>query len=307
MLTRDRLKRLSKVVERFRVDDGKGFRLKDYDPEDTGGYDLDKDAASALLKDSTALLAEYQDKLYAQDRYSLLVVFQAMDAAGKDGTIKHVFTGINPQGCHVHAFKAPSAEEMDHDWLWRHWKALPERGLIGIHNRSHYEEVLVTRAHPEILGRQRLPTGAVTKHIYDERLSDIKGFEDYLGRNGTVVRKFFLNVSRKEQKKRFMERLDDPAKNWKFSSADVAERKYWKAYMDAYEQAIHATATRDAPWYVVPADNKWFTRLVVAGAIGLAMEQLDLHYPKVDAAQKANLQAARTTLLAEDGSTPRPL
>lgn len=287
------------VSDRFRVPAGKKLKLSDHDPADTNGMESKKEAKTRLEK-GVKRLGELQEMLYAQDCWALLLIFQAMDAAGKDGTIKHVFTGINPQGCQVHAFKAPSAEEMDHDWMWRHWKALPERGRIGIHNRSHYEEVLVTRAHPEILGRQRLPTGAVTRRIYDERLSDIKGFEDYLGRNGTVVRKFFLHVSRKEQKKRFMERLDDPAKNWKFSAADVAERKYWKAYMDAYEQAIQATATKDAPWYVVPADNKWFTRLVVAGAIGLAMEHLDLHYPKVDAAQKANLQAARTALLAED-------
>jgi PPK2 family polyphosphate:nucleotide phosphotransferase len=237
--------------------------------------------------------------LYAQDRWSLLLIFQAMDAAGKDGTIKHVMSGVNPQGVQVYSFKAPSAEELDHDFLWRSMRCLPERGRIGIFNRSYYEEVLVARVHREVLARQKLAPELVTKRIWQERYEDIHSFERYLTRNGTVIRKFFLHVSKGEQKKRFTARLDEPEKNWKFSANDVIERRYWKDYQRAYEDAIRATATPEAPWYVVPADNKWFTRLVVAAAIVDALAELDLHYPKVTAAQRKALAAARRELEAE--------
>jgi PPK2 family polyphosphate:nucleotide phosphotransferase len=252
-----------------------------------------------MLAQGVEWLAEEQDKLYAQDRWSVLLVFQAMDAAGKDGTIKHVMSGVNPQGCQVYSFKQPSAEELDHNFLWRYHNRLPERGRIGIFNRSYYEEVLVVRVHEEILRRQKMPPALVGKRIWDERLEDIAAFERYLARNGTVILKFFLHVSRKEQKKRFMERLDQPEKNWKFSPADVAERQYWNDYMEAFEDAIRATATKHAPWFVVPADNKWFTRLVVAAAIVEALEKLGLDYPKVDAAQRKALAAARAALVKE--------
>ena len=245
-----------------------------------------------------AQLAEFQDKLYAQDRWSLLLIFQAMDAAGKDGTIKHVMSGVNPQGVQVYSFKAPSPEELDHDYLWRCMRGLPERGRIGIFNRSYYEEVLVARVHPEILERQKLPPQLVTKHIWDERYEDIRNFERYLARNGVVIRKFFLHVSKGEQKRRFLARLDEPEKNWKFSASDVAERGYWKDYQRAYEDAIRETATEEAPWYVVPADHKWFTRLVVAAAIVDALAGLGLHYPKVTPEQRRALAAARRELLA---------
>ena len=252
-----------------------------------------------MLAQGVEWLAEEQDKLYAQDRWSVLLVFQAMDAAGKDGTIKHVMSGVNPQGCQVYSFKAPSPEELDHDFLWRTTRCLPERGRIGIFNRSYYEEVLVVRVHEAILARQKLPPELVTKRIWDERLEDIAAFERYLARNGTVILKFFLHVSRKEQKERFMERLEQPEKNWKFAAADVHERRYWDDYMEAYEDAIRATAAKHAPWYVVPADNKWFTRMVVAAAIVEALEKLDLEYPKIDAATKKELAAARAALLKE--------
>jgi PPK2 family polyphosphate:nucleotide phosphotransferase len=294
------LDRIEKFVDPYRITKGKGFRLKDIDPGDTRKLKSDrKDEAKALLAQGVEWLAEEQDKLYAQDRWSVLLVFQAMDAAGKDGTIKHVMSGVNPQGCQVYSFKAPSPEELDHDFLWRTTRSLPERGRIGIFNRSYYEEVLVVRVHEAILARQRLPPELVTKRIWDERLEDIASFERYLARNGTVMLKFFLHVSRKEQKKRFMERLDEPEKNWKFAAADVHEREYWDDYMAAYEDAIRATATKHAPWFVVPADNKWFTRLVVAAAIVEALEKLDLAYPKVDAGKKKELAAARAALLRE--------
>jgi PPK2 family polyphosphate:nucleotide phosphotransferase len=237
--------------------------------------------------------------LYAQDRWSVLLVFQAMDAAGKDGTIKHVMSGVNPQGCQVSSFKQPSAEELDHDFMWRYSQRLPERGCIGIFNRSYYEEVLVVRVHEAILANQKLPAAVVGKKIWKERLKDIASFEDYLARQGTVILKFFLHVSRKEQKNRFMERLDQPEKNWKFAPSDVQERQHWNRYMAAYEDAIRATATPHAPWFVVPADNKWFTRLVVATAIVDAIERLDLSYPKVDDAKLKALAAARKALAAE--------
>ena len=291
------LGRIQKYVHPFRITKGKGFQLKDFDPGDTCG--LKRGEAAELLQRGTEWLAEEQDMLYAQDRWSLLLVFQAMDAAGKDSTIKHVMSGVNPQGCQVFSFKQPSSEELDHDFLWRYVRRLPERGRIGIFNRSYYEEVLVVRVHPEILKRQKLPPRLVSKEIWDERLEDIAHFEDYLTRQGTNILKFFLHVSRKEQKKRFLERLDEPEKNWKFSASDVQEREFWDDYMHAFEEAIRATATKHAPWFVVPADNKWFTRLVVAAAIVEALEELDLTYPKVDAEKKKELAAVRAALSRE--------
>jgi PPK2 family polyphosphate:nucleotide phosphotransferase len=293
------LDRIQKYVDPFRITKAKGFRLKDFDPGDTRGLKLDKGEAAELLQRGTEWLAEEQNMLYAQDSWSLLLVFQAMDAAGKDGTIKHVMSGVNPQGCQVFSFKQPSREDLDHDFMWRYVKCLPERGRIGIFNRSYYEEVLVVRVHPEILRRQRLPPQSVGKRIWDERLADIAHFEDYLMRQGTILLKFFLHVSREEQKRRFMERLDKPRKHWKFSSADIRERGFWGDYMHAFEEAIRATAAPHAPWFVVPADNKWFTRLVVAAAIVEAVEKLDLTYPKIDAAKKKELAAARAALARE--------
>jgi PPK2 family polyphosphate:nucleotide phosphotransferase len=300
MLNKAQRQRLEKIIGRFRVTSGKGFRLRDVDPDDTAGLDMEKDEAQALLAEGVALLSELQDRLYAQDRWSVLAVFQAMDAAGKDGTIKHVFSGVNPQGCEVHAFKQPTSLDLDHDWLWRHWRALPERGRIGIHNRSHYEEVLITRVHPGVVDNQKLPPALRTKRLIEDRLQDIAAFEDFLARNGIVVQKFFLHVSKKEQKKRFLDRIEEPAKNWKFSMSDVTERAKWDAYQEAYDEAIRATATPHAPWYVVPADNKWFTRIVVAGALVLAMDGLDLHYPTLAPEAKARLDEARAALLAEE-------
>ena len=294
------LSRLRKYVDPFRITKGKGFRLKDFDPGDTCGLKLGKKEAAELLQHGIAGLAEEQDMLYAQDSWSLLLVFQAMDAAGKDSTIKHVMSGVNPQGCQVASFKQPTSEELNHDFMWRCARHLPERGRIGIFNRSYYEEVLVVRVHPEILKRQKLPAPLVGKQIWDERLADIAHFEDYLTRQGTKILKFFLHVSRKEQKKRFLDRLDEPEKNWKFSASDAQERKFWGDYMDAFEEAIRATASKHAPWFVVPADNKWFTRLVVAAAIVDAMESLGLAYPKVDAAKKKEFAAARAALLGEE-------
>ena len=285
-----------KLLDRYRVTQGKGFALNDHDPDDTGGHKLERTDAEALLKASTTILAEQQDKLYAQDRWSVLCIFQAMDAAGKDGAVKHVFSGVNPQGCHVESFKAPNALELDHDFLWRHAIALPRRGAIGIHNRSWYEETLVVRVHHEILARQKLPSKLITKRIFDERLEDIAAYERYLARQGVVILKFFLHVSKEEQRKRFLERIDEPAKNWKFAAADVGERVHWKAYHAAYEQAIRATAAPHAPWYVVPADNKRFTRIIIANAIAAALEDLDLHYTQIDEATRAKLAEARATL-----------
>jgi len=293
------LARLAKHVKPFRITTGRGFRLKDFDPADTRGLEVDKGEATELLKRGTEWLAQEQELLYAQDRWSLLLIFQAMDAAGKDSTIKHVMSGLNPQGCQVYSFKQPSAEELDHDFMWRHAKCFPERGRIGIFNRSYYEEVLVVRVHPELLEQQRLPASCVGKHIWNHRLADIEHFERYLTRQGTVILKFFLHVSREEQKKRFMKRLDTPEKNWKFSASDVHERKFWGDYMRAFEEAIRATASKHAPWFVVPADKRWFTRLVVAAAIVEAVEQLDLTYPKVDAEKKKELARVRATLARE--------
>jgi PPK2 family polyphosphate:nucleotide phosphotransferase len=293
-------KRLRKFIAPYKVTSGRKFRLKDHDPGDTGGLKSEfKGEAKEMLARGVEWLTEAQEKLYAQNQWGVLLAFQAMDAAGKDSTIKHVMSGVNPQGVEVTSFKSPSAEEMDHDYLWRCYKALPERGRIGIFNRSYYEEVLVVRVHPEFLAKQQLPPRLVTKGIWQQRFDEIAGFERYLARNGFLVLKFFLHVSRDEQKKRFLERLDEPEKNWKFSAADVKERGFFGKYMDAYEDAIRHTASSHAPWYVVPADNKWFTRLVVAGAIVDALDRLGLHYPKVSAAQRAELAKSRELLLAE--------
>jgi PPK2 family polyphosphate:nucleotide phosphotransferase len=285
----------SKFSKPYRVEDGKKFRLKDHDPADTAKL-RSQERAQELLAKGVARMAELQDKLYAQDRWGLLLIFQGMDAAGKDGAIKHVMYGINPQGCQVYSFKTPSAEELDHDYLWRTMKCLPERGRIGIFNRSYYEEVLIVRVHPEILASQRIPAPLVTKNIWEERFQDICCFERYLSRNGLVIRKFFLHVSKKEQKKRFLDRLQQPEKNWKLSAADLHERERWDNYMDAYEEMIVNTSTPQAPWFVIPADNKWFTRLAVAAAIVDTLDDLNLSYPKVDAQKRKELQAARKTL-----------
>jgi PPK2 family polyphosphate:nucleotide phosphotransferase len=298
-MRKDILDRIQKYVQPFRVTKGKGFRLKDYDPGDTCGLKLDKHEASGLLQQGTGWLALEQDMLYAQDRWSLLLVFQAMDAAGKDSTIKHVMSGVNPQGCQVFSFKQPSQEDLKHDFMWRYFKHLPERGRIGIFNRSYYEEVLIVRVHEEILKQQKVPRELVGKRIWDERLADIAHFEDYITRQGVIILKFFLQVSREEQKKRFMKRLDKKEKNWKFSSSDVHERKFWGDYMRAYEETISATASKPAPWFVVPADNKWFTRLVVAAAIVEAVEQLDLTYPEVSKEKKKDLATVRAALARE--------
>ena len=299
MPRKDILDAMRKYTDPFRVTKGKDFRLKDFDPGDTLGLKMDKEEAAQLLQRGSEWLALEQDILYAQDSWSMLLVFQAMDAAGKDGTIKHVMSRVNPQGCEVHSFKQPSNEELSHDFLWRYALRVPQRGRIGIFNRSYYEEVLVVRVHQEFLTAQKTPPKLVDKGIWDERLTDIARFEDYLTRQGVVILKFYLNLSRKEQKKRFMERLDKPDKNWKFSASDVRERRYWDDYVHAYEEAIQTTASKDAPWFVVPADNKWFTRLVVAAAIVEAVEELDLKYPKVTAEQKKDLAAARAELEAE--------
>ena len=285
-----------RLVDRYCVGAGGRFRLARWDPADTGGLDLEKDEAGALLARGVGDLLSLQNRLYAQDRWALLLVFQGMDAAGKDGTIKHVLSGVNPQGVHVHSFKEPSAEELDHDFLWRVARHLPERGDIGIFNRSHYEEVLVVRVHREILESQKLPRELVTKSIWRERYDDINAFERHLARNGTVIRKFFLNVSREEQKKRLLARLDDPDKNWKFSAADAAERSLWKDYARAYEEMISATSTKWAPWYAVPADHKWFTRLVVAEVIIRTLEDLDLAYPKLGKKKRRELDRVRKAI-----------
>jgi PPK2 family polyphosphate:nucleotide phosphotransferase len=299
MARKEILDRIEKYVRPFRITKGKGFQLKDFDPADTCGLRLDKGEAADLLQRGTEWLAEEQEMLYAQNRWSLLLVFQAMDAAGKDGTIKHVMSGVNPQGCQVFSFKQPSSEDLNHDFMWRYTERLPERGRIGIFNRSYYEEVLVVRVHKQILERQKLPPKLISKRIWDERLSDIAHFEDYLTRQGTIILKFFLHLSRKEQKKRFLDRLERPDKHWKFSPSDVQERKFWDDYMHAFEEAIRVTASKRAPWYVVPADSKWFTRLLVAAAIVEAVEKLDLAYPTVDAAKKKELQIMRTALSQE--------
>ncbi|MGD9651134.1 MAG: polyphosphate kinase 2 family protein [Candidatus Dadabacteria bacterium] len=294
------IKRARPFSEPFRITKGKSFRLKDIDPGDTLHLQSeDKPRAKEVLAMGVRLLAELQEMLYAQDRWSVLIVLQAMDAAGKDGTIKHIMSGVNPQGCQVHSFKAPSEEELDHDYLWRSMRALPNRGNMGIFNRSYYEETLVVRVHQEFLAKQKLPQKLITKNIWKERFEDIRNFESYLTRNGIVVRKFFLHVSKEEQERRFIERIENTEKNWKFSASDIKERAYWDDYMKAYEDMIRNTATKEAPWYVVPADNKWFTRLVVAAAIIDALDSLGLHYPIVGKQKLEELEEARKTLLTE--------
>jgi PPK2 family polyphosphate:nucleotide phosphotransferase len=296
----------SKLAKPYRIDHGKKFRLKDFDPGDTGGQHSkgrqSEDHAEELLARGIASLAELQDKLYAQDRWGVLVIFQGMDAAGKDGLVKHVMSGLNPEGCQVYSFKTPSDEELNHDYLWRSMQRIPERGRIGIFNRSYYEEVLVVRVHKKALANERIPDSQISKDIWQDRFQDMNAFERYLDRNGILVRKFFLNLSRKEQKRRFLDRLDQPNKNWKLSPSDVGERQYWDGYMTAYEEMIANTATKHAPWYVVPADNKWFTRVVVAAAIVEALEGLNLAYPKVDAAKRKELHAAKALLLGHANS-----
>ncbi len=285
----------------YRVDSGRKFRLAKFDPGDTAEFTSeDKPRARAVLQTGVVALAELQDRLYAQDRWAVLLIFQAMDAAGKDSVIKHVMSGVNPQGCEVHSFKAPTSNELDHDYLWRTHLRVPERGRIGIFNRSYYEEVLVVRVHRELLAAQKIPPALLTGDIWEQRYEDIRAFELYLARNGVAIRKFFLNVSREEQRRRFLERIERPEKNWKFSASDVRERQHWDAYMRAYEDMIRATAAPHAPWYVVPADHKWYTRLVVAAAVIETLAALGVSYPKVSAAQRKELAAARRALLAEE-------
>jgi PPK2 family polyphosphate:nucleotide phosphotransferase len=296
-----KLKRGRRLIERYRVTDGGKFRLRDFEPTDTGGFTAeDKPRVEEALAAGTAALVRLQDMLYAQDRWALLAIFQAMDAAGKDSAIKHVMSGVNPAGCQVASFKAPSNQELDHDYLWRCQRELPERGRIGIFNRSYYEEVLVVRVHPELLEKQKLDPRLRQGDLWERRYKDMRAFERHLAHNGTAIVKFFLHVSPGEQKRRFLERLDDPAKQWKFSAADLAERAQWKQYMQAYEEMIRATASEHAPWYVVPADHKWFTRMVVAEAIVEALESLDLAYPALTAAQRAELAKVRRALVDED-------
>jgi PPK2 family polyphosphate:nucleotide phosphotransferase len=295
------IKKAKPFADPFRVSDGKGLRLDKIDPGDTRGLKTeDKPRAKEVLANGIQALAGLQDMLYAQDRWGVLLIFQAMDAAGKDGAIKHVMSGTNPQGCQVFSFKQPSAEELDHDFLWRCVKCLPERGRIGIFNRSYYEETLIVRVHPELLARQKLPPELVDKNIWDNRFKDIRRFERYLTRNGIIVRKFFLHLSKAEQRKRFLARLDDPDKNWKFSVNDARERKYWDDYMKAYEETIRNTATEYAPWYVVPADNKWFTRLVVAAAVIDALASLSLAYPAVTTRKRQELAGIKHALMADN-------
>ena len=291
---------LRKFIKPYRITEGKNFRLKDIDPGDTGDFDKDdKVRITETLEEGIKVLRVLQEKLYTDDKWGVLLIFQAMDAAGKDGAIKHVFSGINPQGCQVTSFKSPSSEELDHDFLWRCTKNLPERGRIGIFNRSYYEEVLVVKVHPEFLAAQKLPAEVSDGNLWKKRYQDISQFEKYLHNNGILVLKFFLHVSRKEQKERFMERLDNPDKNWKFSTADVKERQHWDDYQEAYEEMIRNTASEHAPWFVVPADKKWYTRAVVAAAVIEAIDSLNLQFPKLDEKKLADLTAARQALLNE--------
>lgn len=292
-------KEAAQIVAPFRITRGEKFRLKHHHPEDTGGL-KDKHEAHGLLQHSVESLRHLQEKLYAQDRWGMLVIIQGMDAAGKDGLISHVISGVNPQGCDVWSFKQPSTEELDHDFLWRCHKVVPERGKIGIFNRSYYEEVLVVRVHPDVLQNEKLPQTLITKRIWEERYQDINAFERYLTRNGIVVLKFFLHLSKNEQKKRFLSRLDDSDKNWKFSMADVKERGYWELYQDAYEEVIQQTATKNAPWYVIPADNKWFTRVVAAMAIVTELNDLNLAFPDVEKSKRKELDKVRKSLEHED-------
>ena len=298
-------KSFQEYVEPYRITKGKGFRLKNISPSDTLGLGQDKEAAKAMLQEGVEALRELQEKLYAQDNWALLVILQGMDAAGKDSTINHVMSGVNPLGVEVTSFKTPSAEELDHDYMWRSARRFPERGRIGIFNRSYYEEVLVVRVHPELLEAEKIPKGLVGKDVWAQRYEDIVALERYLGRNGICLRKFYLHLSHKEQRKRLLERLDDSTRTWKFSAADTAERKYWDEYMEAYEEAIRGTATEDAPWFVVPADNKWFTRLVVAGILVETLKEMKLAYPTVDAKQRRELDTFRLTLQSE-GKAKKP-
>ena len=294
------IKNAREISEPYRFAKGEKFRLKDVDPADTGGFSSeDKPRAQEALATGIQALEQLQEMLYAQDCWAVLLIFQGMDAAGKDGTIKHVMSGVNPQGCQVYSFKMPSAEDLQHDYLWRSVKCLPERGHIGIFNRSYYEEVLVVRVHDDLLQKEKLPPGLVTKDIFEDRFDDIRHFERYLTRNGVIILKVFLHISRKEQKKRFLERLENPNKHWKFSVGDVQERERWDDYMEAYEDMIRHTATRHAPWYVVPADNKWFTRVVVGAAITDALASLNLHYPELSPAKLKELAAAKRALLGK--------
>jgi PPK2 family polyphosphate:nucleotide phosphotransferase len=291
------LKESRKLADAYRIGGGAKFRLKDIDPGETGELTAaDKPRTVETMRRTVEALSLLQDKLYAQDCWAVLLILQAMDAAGKDSAIKHVMSGVNPQGCQVASFKAPSAEELDHDYLWRCVRNLPERGRIGIFNRSYYEEVLAVRVHPELLAREKLPAGLATGKIWKERYEDMACFERYLSRNGVLIRKFFLHVSEEEQKRRFLKRLERPDKNWKFSAADVKERRSWKQYMEAYEDMIRHTATESAPWYVIPADHKWYTRAVIAAAVVDALASLNLAYPRVDAAKRAELEAAKKEL-----------
>ena len=289
-------KHIDTLIHPYRIDDGSRFRLKDLDPEATGDLDSDHDAAKTALQDAKDRLRSLQEKLYAQDQWAVLLIFQAMDAAGKDGCIEHVMSGVNPQGCEVSAFKQPSAEELDHDFLWRTVRRLPERGRIGIFNRSYYEEVLVVRVHPEILANQKLPRSAGGKDVFERRYEDINAHERYLSRNGYVIRKFFLHISKEEQTKRFQDRVDDPSKQWKFSVGDLREQQRWADYMDAYETAIRRTATGHAPWFAIPANHKWFARLVVVAAIIDALEGLDLNFPKLTPDKRKELEQGRRIL-----------
>ncbi|MFN3348347.1 polyphosphate kinase 2 family protein [Pseudorhodoplanes sp.] len=291
--------KIEALARKYRIDNPDRFRLSDIDPGDCAGLAIEKDEAREMLRESIEKLSQLQDMLYAQDRWAVLAIFQAMDAAGKDGAIKHVMSGVNPQGCQVYSFKAPTSHELDHDFMWRTTIAMPERGRIGIFNRSYYEEVLVVRAHPEILAKQKLPPQLVGKDIWKERFEDIRAFEKYQARNGTLMLKFFLHVSRHEQAKRFLERIDDPAKNWKFNMGDVAERARWDDYMRYYEETIRETSRPHAPWFVVPADKKWFTRLVVASALVEGLENLALQYPQVSDATRSELKEARAALAQE--------
>jgi len=298
MKLKDIIKRSRDLSKPFRIKDGDKFRLKDVDPDDTLEFKSDDKAkGKEALQMGVEALAELQNMLYAQDNWAVLLIFQAMDAAGKDGAIKHVMSGVNPQGCQVYSFKSPSSEDLDHDYLWRCMRCLPERGRIGIFNRSYYEETLVVRVHEEYLNKQKIPKKLITKDIWQDRYEDIRNFEKYLSRNGVLIRKFFLHVSKGEQKKRFLERIENPDKNWKFSASDAKERGYWDDYMDAYEKMIRHTSTEEAPWYVVPADNKWFTRLVVAAAVIDGLSTLDLAYPEVGPEQLKQLAAAKKTLV----------
>ena len=297
--------KLEKFVKPFRIDRPERFKLSDFDPAGTDGFDIDKDEARKILAGRAKHLASLQERLYAQDKWAVLVILQGMDAAGKDSIVEHVLYGVNPMGCDVHAFKKPTSDDLDHDFLWRVAQRLPQRGRIGIFNRSHYEECLVVRVHPEILAQQKLPSRLVTRNIWKERFESIRGFERHLVRNGTVVLKFHLRISRDEQRKRFLERLDDPNKRWKFNMGDVAERKLWGRYMSAYQDMIRQTSTKEAPWIVVPADHKWFARLVVSAALIEALEKIDPKFPALEGHSPADIKKVRAAFEAEGASGKR--